>query len=117
MSLPLNGSINRAAPSWNIALLDQYLATLNNLLPYPNLLAVNVGNEVVTATSNSDSATFVKAATRDIKAYLASKKSGVLVGYASADGLTWRYDLAAYLTCGSAATSLDIYGLNSYQVC
>lgn len=116
LSLPLNGSINRAAPSWNIALLDQYLSILDNLLPYNNLLAVNIGNEVVTQTSNSDSAAYVKAAARDIKAYLNAKSSKVLVAYASADGLTWRQDLAAFLTCGSAALSIDIFGLNSYQV-
>lgn len=33
ISLPLNGSINRAAPSWDVGLLDQYIVSLTNLLP------------------------------------------------------------------------------------
>lgn len=47
---------------------------------------------------------------RDIKAFLRAQNSNVLVGYASADGSTWRTELAAYLVCGSEATSIDIYG-------
>ena len=59
---------------------------------------------------------FVKAAARDVKAYLRARNSRVMVGYASADGETWRTELAAYLTCGSEALSIDLYGLNVYQV-
>ena len=59
LGLPLNGSINRATPSWDVSLLNAYLLTINNLATYPNLLAVNVGNEVVTSTSNSDAAAWV----------------------------------------------------------
>ena len=55
---PLNGSINRATPSWDVSLLNEYLVTINSLV-YPNLLAVNVGNEVVTSTANSDAAASV----------------------------------------------------------
>ena len=59
---------------------------------------------------------FVKAAARDVKAYLRSRNLPVMVGYASADGETWRSELASYLTCGSEALSIDLYGLNIYQV-
>lgn len=117
LSLPLNGSINRASPSWDVGLLDQYLVSINNLMPYQNLLAFNVGNEVVTSTANSGAAPYVKAAARDIKAYLRAKGSSALVGYSSADGSTWRDELAAFLVCGSDSISIDLYGLNNYEWC
>lgn len=59
---------------------------------------------------------FVKAAARDVKAYLRARNSPIMVGYASADGETWRTELASYLTCGSEALSIDLYGLNTYSV-
>jgi hypothetical protein len=66
----VNGSIDRTAPSWTTALLDQYIETINVFSKYDNVLAYNVGNEVVTAANGTAAATFVKAAARDVKAYL-----------------------------------------------
>jgi hypothetical protein len=54
------------------------------------VLAYNIGNEVVTETNNTVAAPFIKAAARDVKAYLKSKGSSALVGYASTDGSGWR---------------------------
>lgn len=121
LALPLNGSINRAEPSWDVGLLNLYATTIDVFTRYDNLLAVNIANEVVTQPSNADAAPFIKAAVRDVKAYLRSKNSNVLVSYSSTDGANglnqWRDQLAYYLTCGSAATSIDLYGLNSYSWC
>lgn len=121
LALPLNGSINRADPTWDVSLLDLYAETINVFTKYDNLLAVNVANEVVNQASNANAAPFIKAAVRDVKAYLRSKNSNVLVAYSSTDGPSgadnWRDMLAQYLTCGSAATSVDLYGLNSYAWC
>jgi len=121
LALPLNGSINRAQPSWDVGLLDLYAKTIEVFTRYDNLLAVNIANEVVTQSSNANAAPFIKAAVRDVKAYLKSKNSNVLVSYSSTDGPSgvnqWRDMLAYYLTCGSAATSVDLYGLNSYSWC
>lgn len=121
LALPLNGSINRAQPSWDVGLLDLYAKTIHVFSRYDNLLAVNIANEVVTQPTNAVAAPFIKAAVRDIKAYLRSKNSNVLVSYSSTDGPSgvnqWRDMLAYYLTCGSAATSVDLYGLNSYSWC
>ncbi|KAJ1040497.1 hypothetical protein NDA11_000351 [Ustilago hordei] len=82
---------------------------------------VNVANEVVTQPSNANAAPFIKAALRDVKAYLSSKASSVLVSYSTTHPPNgreqWRDMLAYYLTCASAATSVDLYALNSYSCC
>lgn len=70
MTLPSNGSIDRNSPAWTTNLLDSYIDTINAFSRYNNLLAYNVGNEIVTAPNETDAAPFIKAAARDIKAYL-----------------------------------------------
>ncbi|KAG9314720.1 carbohydrate-binding module family 43 protein/Glycoside hydrolase family 72 protein [Chiua virens] len=123
LALPLNGSIDRLSPSWTTALLDQYLETIQAFSKYDNVLAYNVGNEVVIAANGTAAAAFVKAAARDIKAYLNSIKSTALVGYAAIDGGdNWILPLAEYLSCDpsnakSGSTAIDLYGLNNYQWC
>ncbi|KAJ9109852.1 hypothetical protein QFC19_001831 [Naganishia cerealis] len=118
VSLPLNGSINRAVPTWSTNLLDAYITTIDKFLGYENVLAFNIGNEVINLPTNTDAAPFVKAAARDVKAYLRSRNSQALVGYSSVDGeRDFRDPLANYLTCGNDTVSLDIYGLNNYEWC
>ncbi|KIJ45700.1 carbohydrate-binding module family 43 protein [Sphaerobolus stellatus SS14] len=119
LSLPVNGSIDRASPSWDVSLLNLYLTTVTAFLKYDNVLAFNVGNEVVAQFPNTTiTAPYIKAAARDVKAFLKSKKSSALVGYASTDGpSSWRAPLAAFLGCGSDDTAVDIYGLNNYEWC
>jgi 1,3-beta-glucanosyltransferase GAS1 len=70
LSLPVNGSIDRASPSWSTNLLDLYINTIDAFAKYDNVLAYNVGNEVVIASNVTDVAAYVKAAARDVKAYL-----------------------------------------------
>ncbi|KAG1758003.1 carbohydrate-binding module family 43 protein/Glycoside hydrolase family 72 protein [Suillus lakei] len=123
LSLPGNGSMDRNAPTWTTNLLDLYIETISVFSKYNNVLAYNVGNEVVIASNGTGAATFVKAAARDVKAYLNSIKSSALVGYASIDGdATWLDPLANYLSCdpsgsNSGATALDLFGLNNYEWC
>jgi hypothetical protein len=70
LTLPGNGSIDRIAPAWTTNLLDSYLNTIDAFLGYDNILAFNIGNEVVAGPNETNVAPFVKAAARDIKAYL-----------------------------------------------
>jgi hypothetical protein len=70
LTLPVNGSIDRTAPSWTSNLLDLYIETIDAFSKYDNVLAYNVGNEVVTSPNQTVAATFVKAAARDVRAYL-----------------------------------------------
>lgn len=62
----------------------------------------------------TDGAAFVKAAARDIKAYLGAIKSSALVGYAAVDGdAAFRNNMADYMTCGDEADLVDLYGESS----
>ncbi|EGG13017.1 glycoside hydrolase family 72 /Carbohydrate-binding module family 43 [Melampsora larici-populina 98AG31] len=116
-SLPLNGSINRASPSWDVSLMEKYFRQIDNLKSFPNLLAFNIGNEIVTKEENMNAAPFIKASVRETKAYLKRVNSSALVSYASTDGGAYTIDLAYYLTCGEPEISLDLYGINVYRWC
>lgn len=88
LSLPVNGSIgecftderkfprtqgrsvDRSAPSWTTNLLDLYVTTIDAFSKYQNVLGYHVGNEVVITPDGTGAAAFVKAAARDVKAYL-----------------------------------------------
>jgi hypothetical protein len=50
--------------------LDQYILTINAFSKYQNVLGYHVGNEVVITADGTGAAAFVKAAARDVKAYL-----------------------------------------------
>ncbi|OCB85209.1 glycoside hydrolase family 72 protein [Sanghuangporus baumii] len=118
LSLPLNGSIDRSAPAWTTNLLDLYINTIDTFAKYDNVLAYNVGNEVVTSANETATLPFIKAAARDVKAYLRSKNLNILVGYAAIDAdRSWLDPLANYLSCDSDEESLDIFGLNNYEWC
>ncbi|KAJ7476639.1 Glucanosyltransferase-domain-containing protein [Mycena latifolia] len=125
LALPSNGSIDTANPAWSTNLLDQYIKTIDVFNKYDNVLAYNLGNEVLDVSA-TNAAPFIKAAARDIKAYLASISSSVLVGYAAKDSGTpagaFPVAVADYLSCdpsgsNSASTSIDIFGLNNYEWC
>ncbi|KAJ7041537.1 1,3-beta-glucanosyltransferase [Mycena alexandri] len=119
LTLPLNGSIDTTLPAWSTNTLDQYLRTIDTFEKYDNILAYNVGNEVVSPTA-TQSAPFIVAAARDIRSYLNSISSSALVGYAAIDGpSSFVDDLADYLACdhGSGGAALDLFGLNNYEWC
>ena len=69
LATPLNGSIDRLVPSWSNNLLNAYIQRIDAFLKYDNVLAFNVGNEVITGPTTAV-APYVKAAARDVKAYL-----------------------------------------------
>jgi hypothetical protein len=72
VSLPLNGSIDRSSPSWTTNLLNEYTNTINAfnkvrpdysglwgqslMSQYDNILAYNIGNEVINLVSNTNAA-------------------------------------------------------------
>ncbi|KAF9535746.1 glycoside hydrolase family 72 protein [Crepidotus variabilis] len=122
LSLPLNGSIDRNQPAWGTNVLDQYTRTIDVFSKYDNVLGYNIGNEAVVG-DHPTTAPFVKAAARDIKSYLSSKKITALIGYAAINGAAdFRVPLANFLSCdpsgaNSDSSSIDMYGLNNYEWC
>jgi|SRR5712672_3754569 len=70
LTLPVNGSIDRTAPTWATNLQDSYIRIIDAFLSYDNVLAFNIGNEIVTSVNQTADAPFIKAAARDIKSYL-----------------------------------------------
>lgn len=53
LSLPVNGSITRESPAWSSNLLDLYLNTINAFSKYDNVLAYNVGNEIIISANGT----------------------------------------------------------------
>lgn len=110
-------SIDRNSPEWNAELYARYAAVVDNLASYTNTLGFFAGNEVSNQPNNTVASAFVKAAVRDMKAYIVQKKYRPIgVGYATNDDDT-REELANYFDCGSSTDSIDFWGYNIYSWC
>ena len=117
MSAP-GESINRADPEWTVELFQRYVSVIDELAPYDNVLGFFAGNEVSNNNSNTDASAFVKAAVRDVKAYIAGRGyRQIPVGYAANDDASIRADIANYFACAPADAAVDFYGLNIYEWC
>ncbi|KAI9787765.1 MAG: 1,3-beta-glucanosyltransferase gas1 [Geoglossum umbratile] len=111
-------SINRDNPIWNDGLYNRYTSVIDELQKYSNVLGFFAGNEVSNNVSNTDASPFVKAAVRDMKAYI--KRKGyrpIGVGYATNDDADIRQGLADYFNCGKTEESIDFWGYNIYSWC
>ncbi|PLW19227.1 hypothetical protein PCASD_16611 [Puccinia coronata f. sp. avenae] len=112
-------SANRASQTWDVDLLREYISRIDSLREFPNLLAFNIGNEMIKNSENLEAGPYIKARARDMKMYLKSVNSTALVSYASADGKRFPADLARFLSCNSGGPSaeLDLFGVNNYRWC
>lgn len=111
-------SINRADPQWNDDLYSRYTSVIDDLQQYSNVMGFFAGNEVSNNASNTDASAFVKAAVRDMKAYIKQKGYRTIgVGYATNDDADIRVNLADYFDCGSSEDSIDFWGYNIYSWC
>lgn len=111
-------SIIRDSPAWNDDLYGRYTAVVDALANYTNTLGFFAGNEVSNNSTNTDASAFVKAAVRDMKAYIKQKKYRALgVGYATNDDADIRENLANYFDCGESSQSIDFWGYNIYSWC
>ena len=112
-----NLSINRDTPQWNEQVYARYAAVVDNLSKYSNTLGFFAGNEVSNQPNNTVASAYVKAAVRDMKAYIVSKNYRPMgVGYATNDDET-RTELANYFDCGDSASGIDFWGYNIYSWC
>ncbi|KAL8784452.1 MAG: hypothetical protein Q9213_003975 [Squamulea squamosa] len=110
-------SINRDSPQWNQEIYQRYTAVVDVFSKYTNTLGFFAGNEVTNKANNTEASAFVKAAVRDVKAYILQKKYRPLgVGYATNDD-DQRTELAHYFNCGDPSASIDFWGYNIYSWC
>ena len=113
-----NISINRDDPSWDAQLYARYTNVIDTMQKYPNTLGFFAGNEVANNASNSNSLPFVKAAVRDMKAYIKQKNYRTMgIGYAADDNSDTRVPVRDYVNCGPAEDSIDFFGYNIYSWC
>ncbi|KAI1800441.1 carbohydrate-binding module family 43 protein [Daldinia bambusicola] len=114
-------SINRDSPTWNVELFERYKGVVDNLGKYDNVIGFFSGNEVTNNNTNTGASAYVKAATRDVKKYIADKmdKGGrwMGVGYAANDDAEIRANMAQYFNCGEQESAIDFWGYNIYSWC
>lgn len=119
-------TISNVNPVWNSVLYDRYAAVIDAMHNYTNLLGFIVGDDVVNGIGTNDSGPYVKAAVRDMKAYLRQKDyrsipvgyvNSVLQGTAVAQISTSAKDIWEYLNCGDNGDSIDFWGANIVDWC
>ncbi|KAL1587324.1 hypothetical protein WHR41_04265 [Cladosporium halotolerans] len=111
-------SIIRNDPAWDDELYARYAEVIDEMSQFSNTLGFFAGNEVSNQPNNTDASAFVKAAVRDMKAYIKQKEYRPMgVGYATNDDAAIRNDMAAYFDCGDEESSIDFWGYNIYSWC
>lgn len=111
-------SINREDPAWNTDLYSHFTAVIDNMANFTNTIGFFAGNEVTNNVTYTAASAYVKAAVRDMKAYVAQNYDRWLgVGYATNDDAGTRENLADYFNCGDQADAVDFWGYNIYEWC
>jgi len=113
-------SINRAdpAPSYNSVYLQNVFATIDIFVKYSNTLAFFSANEVINDDKTTATAPYVKAVTRDMRAYMKARgHRQVPVGYSAADVAESRMEMAHYMNCGTDEERSDFFAFNDYSWC
>lgn len=114
-----NTQIDPTVASWNETQYSAFSKVMDSFASYDNTLGFFIGNEVISLANQSLAAPYIKAATRDLKAYRNSKNyRKIPIGYSAADISTLRPMLQDYLACGgNNSETIDFFGLNAYEWC
>ncbi|KAJ2866674.1 1 3-beta-glucanosyltransferase gel4, partial [Coemansia asiatica] len=110
-------AINREDPTWDTQLMGEWQDKVDAFSKYPNVIAWIAGNEVANDKDTTPSAAFVKAAIRDMRAYLKSKGLSTPVGYADNDDMDIRMNLINYFDCDDEDARAEFYAINTYRWC
>lgn len=113
-------SLNRYEPwtTYTPMYLEHIFKVIEQFSGYNNTLAFFAGNEIINDERSAMYPHYIKAVVRDMKAYIAKNSPRTIpVGYSAADDLRYRKSLSNYLECGEANSTVDFYGVNSYQWC
>ncbi|KAJ1658858.1 1,3-beta-glucanosyltransferase [Dispira simplex] len=110
-------AVNATKPSYDSFMLDGILEKIDAFRNYTNFVGVFTGNEVVTDNKTTVAAAYIKAITRDIKAYSEAKNLQLYVGYAAGDDPVTRYAMLQYLNCGNVKEQVDFYAVNLHTWC
>jgi hypothetical protein len=113
-----DASIIRNDPQWDDELYARYAEVIDEMSQYNNTLGFFAGNEVSNQPNNTDASAFVKAAVRDMKAYIKQKEYRTIgVGYATNDDGEIRDNMADFFDCGDRSEAIDFWGYNIYSWC
>jgi len=116
-------SLNRAnlaaiEMSYNDVYLQFIFATIDSFAKYDNTLLFYSANEVINDDATSFAAPYVKAVTRDMRAYIKARGyRSIPVGYSAADIDSNRFQMASYMNCGSDDERSDFFAFNDYSWC
>jgi len=103
--------------SYNEVFLQSVFATVDAFAKYENTLLFFSSNEVISGNETYTSP-YIKAVIRDMKQYIKARSyRSVPVGYSATDLTDTRYQLAAYLNCGSDDVRSDFLAFNDYSFC
>jgi 1,3-beta-glucanosyltransferase GAS5 len=104
--------------SYNDVYLQSVFATVDMFSQYDNTLLFFSGNEVINDDTTTFAAPYVKAVTRDVRAYIQARNyRAIPVGYSAADVDSNRYQMATYMNCGPDAVRSDFFAFNDYSWC
>lgn len=120
---PIEGQhLNRDEPwtTYNSIYGEHVFRTIEAFGGYRNTLGFFSGNELINSDRSAfASSPYIKAITRDMKAYIRKHLTRPIpVGYSAADDTKYRIETATYMSCGTESEGLsDFYSINSYQWC
>jgi 1,3-beta-glucanosyltransferase GAS3 len=118
-----NESLNRGAPweSYSDVYLERVFKVVEAFMNFPNTLGFFSGNEVINEDSVEEVPAYIRAVTRDIKDYIASRSPRPIpVGYSAADVRPLLMGTYNYFACAideDDSSKIDFFGLNSYSWC
>ncbi|KAG0690340.1 hypothetical protein C6P40_003158 [Pichia californica] len=129
---PLGGqSLNRDDPSstYGAYYMSRVFSVIESFRTYSNVIGFFIGNEVINDEKSAGlDPSYLRAVTRDARNYVQKRLENddsareVYIGYSAADVVKLRIPTFDYLTCAidgnsSDTSSIDFFGLNSYEWC